>query len=100
MILGSVPESWPVLVLRVAHDGLFAIPKVKVRPDGLVTHGFQVYERPAMAADCGTPPIVSTAACALAAAPHRRALAKARTRSWRSGMRVKNDARTIGPPLT
>ena len=41
-MLGGVPESWPVRVLNVAHEGLFTIPKVNARLDGFVTCGVYV----------------------------------------------------------
>ncbi len=35
----GVPESCPVLVLKLAHEGLFVIAKTKVRPDVSVAEG-------------------------------------------------------------
>ncbi len=35
----GVPESCPLLLLKVAHDGLLEIAKTKVRPDVSVAEG-------------------------------------------------------------
>jgi len=37
--VAGVPDSWPVVVLNVAHDGCFAIENVRAAPRGLDAAG-------------------------------------------------------------
>jgi hypothetical protein len=41
--LAGVPESWPVVVLKLAHDGLFAIEYVSVSPSASAAVGRKLY---------------------------------------------------------
>jgi hypothetical protein len=54
----GVPESWPVLVLRLAQVGLPEIEKVSVLPLGFVVVGVKLYAAPAVTEVAGEPLIV------------------------------------------
>ena len=58
----GVPESLPVLVLKVAQLGLFWMEKVSVPPLGSVVVGVKLYAVPAVAVVAGVPLIVGAAA--------------------------------------
>ena len=54
----GVPESCPVLVLKVAQDGLPEIEKVSVLPLGSVVVGVKLYALPAITEVGGVPLMV------------------------------------------
>jgi len=53
-----MPASWPVVVLNVAHDGLFWIWKVKGSLSASVAEGAKVYAALAVISVIGAPLIV------------------------------------------
>jgi hypothetical protein len=54
----GVPDSWPVLVLKLAHEGLFRIEKVRGLPAGSLALGVKLYAAPTVADVAGAPLIV------------------------------------------
>lgn len=54
----GVPLNWPELVLKVAHEGLFAILNVSVWPSGSDAVGVKVYDWPAVT-DAGGVPLMT-----------------------------------------
>ena len=49
MLAVGVPDSWPVVVLKDAQEGLFQIPKVIARPLGSTALGLKEYAWPTSA---------------------------------------------------
>ena len=54
----GVPERRPVVVLKVAHDGLFWMLKASVLPSGSEAEGWKLYACPTFADVTGVPLIV------------------------------------------
>jgi hypothetical protein len=65
--LVGVPDSRPVVLLNVAHEGWFQIPNEMVSPSASVAVGVNEYGVPTTAVVGGVPEIVGTAAYALLA---------------------------------
>src|SRR3569833_1545317 len=57
LVVPGVPESWPVLVLKVAQAGLLAIAKVNLLPSASEAAGWNEYVDPAWTAVAGAPVI-------------------------------------------
>ena len=56
--LAGVPESLPVVVLNVAHVGLFWMLYMSVSPSGSAPDGWKLYAEPAITLVAGEPEIV------------------------------------------
>jgi len=53
----GVPESWPVLELKLAHEGLFPTPNHTRFPAGSFAEGWNRYELPTFTVVAGVPEI-------------------------------------------
>ena len=56
--VGGVPESWPELGLKLAHDGAFTMLNVRALPFGSAAAGVNEYGVPAITVVAGFPVIV------------------------------------------
>src|ERR1700746_2375491 len=95
----GVAARCPVLVLNVAHVGLFEMLKCSARLLGSETLGVKAYACPIVATIGGLPEIAraSVVACAIVAALRKMTVA-VRRRNVPSGTQGKNVARFIRPP--
>ena len=58
LLAAGVPDSWPVVVLKLAQDGLAAIEKVSFAPPASLALGRNIYALETVACVTGDPEIV------------------------------------------
>jgi hypothetical protein len=103
-LIEGVPESCPVLLLKVAHDGLLLIAKTKVRRELVLADGVNEYGCPTVTLLADQPEIV-TSSCQCADPPayaaltaHHVTAATIALRCRRSVVCLQDCERAIMPP--